>query len=902
MAYFDELMQRAITVRNNVAPSSNTAILVGGVLVSIVSALQLLLDTKQGTLTFDDEPTDGSTNPVTSDGIYEAIADAIASIDLSACEKIVNKVTSLSAQSTDVQYPTAKCVYDALQAIDLSACEKIVNKVTSLSAQSTDVQYPSAKCVYDSLQALANEYAAINHTHHYTDINQPAIVATAGAQGYTITTADYSHIITLTAATTLHLPTITAGTARIMRLTLIQDLTGGHGVTFDGGSAQVYNPYQVDLSQGLGGYRCWVTLWFDGAQWCYIATPYVLRSESQFDYTISGTSTGASVTITINGSTMNIPVNAGAWEYGYNGAVTSLSLAGDTGVTTIDFSLSDGLAGVTSLAGAFSGCSALQSIDFTDCDLSAIVDATNAFSGCSALTALTIPSGEWLPDLDLSATAIGYSAMADIIIGLHTYASGAHTVTFNATIWDALTQAQQQTISDAASAKGWTTNAVAVVYVIRGTSTNVNGSEALRIQFIQNGAQTPDAIISFSCEVDSGGNFEYSYSNKRIYAISGSVFYFGNTITSLEFSEDFAEATELQGMFLNKTALTSIDLSNATFAKLTNGRNMFTTTGLTSLSLPNATFESLTNGYQMINNCQSLLSLSLPNARFDNVVDAFAMFGNNSNLHTFTLKSGQTFASATNVGQLFYGLKYINTFDLSSATFALVTTANQMFFNCSGATSIDLSSANFALLQNASQMFAGCTALTSLDLSTQTFASVTTTNQMFFNLISVTNLNLDNALFNNVTNAQYMFNVLTALPTLSLPQATFEKVTNAQGMFSQYNNAAMTTISAPKATFESLATTANANFFNGNYGNSIINYTAKPLGVDNKAIGVSFAFSAPRLNYASYLSVANWLKDLTGSTAQTITISTTAWNALTAAEQSNIDTILSGKNWTRVLG
>ena len=62
MAYFDELMQRALTVRNNVAPSSNTAILVGGVLVSIVSALQLLLDTKQGTLTFDDEPTDGSTN------------------------------------------------------------------------------------------------------------------------------------------------------------------------------------------------------------------------------------------------------------------------------------------------------------------------------------------------------------------------------------------------------------------------------------------------------------------------------------------------------------------------------------------------------------------------------------------------------------------------------------------------------------------------------------------------------------------------------------------------------------------------------------------------------------------------------------------------------------------------
>lgn len=36
-----------------------------------------------------------------------------------------------------------------LSVSDLSSCEKIANKVTSLSAQSTDTQYPSAKCVYD---------------------------------------------------------------------------------------------------------------------------------------------------------------------------------------------------------------------------------------------------------------------------------------------------------------------------------------------------------------------------------------------------------------------------------------------------------------------------------------------------------------------------------------------------------------------------------------------------------------------------------------------------------------------------------------------------------------------------------------------------------------------------------
>lgn len=39
--------------------------------------IDVLLAQKQNTLTFDDTPTDGSTNPVTSDGIYEAVNDVV---------------------------------------------------------------------------------------------------------------------------------------------------------------------------------------------------------------------------------------------------------------------------------------------------------------------------------------------------------------------------------------------------------------------------------------------------------------------------------------------------------------------------------------------------------------------------------------------------------------------------------------------------------------------------------------------------------------------------------------------------------------------------------------------------------------------------------------------------------
>ena len=42
----------------------------------------------------------------------------------------------------------------SVNAIDYSQFEKVTNKVTVLSADSTDIQYPSAKCVYDIIGNL----------------------------------------------------------------------------------------------------------------------------------------------------------------------------------------------------------------------------------------------------------------------------------------------------------------------------------------------------------------------------------------------------------------------------------------------------------------------------------------------------------------------------------------------------------------------------------------------------------------------------------------------------------------------------------------------------------------------------------------------------------------------------
>lgn len=70
-----------------------------------VDNVQDQLNAKQNTLTFDEVPTDNSTNPVTSNGVYDA---------LSLKENLSNKVTSISSSSTDIQYPSAKLLYDQL--------------------------------------------------------------------------------------------------------------------------------------------------------------------------------------------------------------------------------------------------------------------------------------------------------------------------------------------------------------------------------------------------------------------------------------------------------------------------------------------------------------------------------------------------------------------------------------------------------------------------------------------------------------------------------------------------------------------------------------------------------------------------------------------------------------------
>lgn len=559
-------------------------------------------------------------------------------------------------------------------------------------------------------------------------------------------------------------------------------------------------------------------------------------------YSITGYSGASTVYVTINGLAVEIEVTGGAWHYDYNTPITSISFENDADITSVDFSLSDGLAGLTSLNDAFKNCSSLTTVIFTNCDLSNVASASDCFANCTSLATLTIPSNTWKPDVDLSATAIAYAEMSNVVSGLYTYTSGTHTITFNSTIWDALSVAQQQTIFDAAQLKCWTTNAVAVVYYIRGTSSNVNGTETFILDFIDDDTQaiTTETI---TCAVDGNGNWENEYYGKKIYSFwktGTSAFENNTTITSIEFTEELNECVSIEEAFYGATALISANFPNAEFKKCVRAtRALRGCTSLTIVSFPNATFDILDNMSEMFYFDAALTSIAFPKANFDNLTALYFTFANCTNLLTITFKNGITMPNLTSIAS--------------------------MCSACTNLTSINMQNVTFANCGTVTNTFANCKHLEELDLSAATFAEATTIHSIFAYNNILKKVILTNATFAKVTTGIRMFRDCPQLAEIQMPSATFPLISSNGEQF--YNNNALTSITLPQSATYPIS----------------LNVRWSPL------------------TYSSMLAVANWLKDLSGGTAQTITYKASAWNALSSAEQTTLDGIISGKNWTRAI-
>ena len=199
-----------------------------------------------------------------------------------------------------------------------------------------------------------------------------------------------------------------------------------------------------------------------------------------------------------------------------------------------------------------------------------------------------------------------------------------------------------------------------------------------------------------------------------------------------------------------------------------------------------------------------------------------------------------------------------------------VTNMSSMFDLCNNLTTLDLSNFNTSAVTNMSYMFSNCGNLTTLDLSNFNTSAVTNMNYMFRLCSNLTTLDLSSFNTSAVTNMSSMFDNCSNLTTLDLSSFDTSAVTNMSSMF--YGCSKLTSIIGTHTLEEVHAGTIKA-----------LKGTKVSLYLSN----------SPNLERASILALFYGLADLTGNTAQTVTLHATAKARLTAEDIK----IATDKNW-----
>ena len=121
-----------------------------------------------------------------------------------------------------------------------------------------------------------------------------------------------------------------------------------------------------------------------------------------------------------------------------------------------------------------------------------------------------------------------------------------------------------------------------------------------------------------------------------------------------EFDIDTSKVTDMNQMFYECEALTSLDLSNIDTSKVTSMSLMFgICIALTSLNLSSFDTSKVTNMSNMFYTCNSLTSLDLSNFDTSKVTSMNSMFRYCGSLRKIICPNGFDISSCTDVGYMF---------------------------------------------------------------------------------------------------------------------------------------------------------------------------------------------------------------------------------------------------------
>lgn len=240
----------------------------------------------------------------------------------------------------------------------------------------------------------------------------------------------------------------------------------------------------------------------------------------------------------------------------------------------------------------------------------------------------------------------------------------------------------------------------------------------------------------------------------------------------------------------------------------------------------------------------------------------------NSNTTNVVFENFDT-SLVTNMSWVFNNCSKLIKLDVSKFDTTLATDMSGMFNNCSNLKTLDLSNFDTSSVTNMSFMFGECSNLIELDVSNFNTSAVTDMLSMFSKCKFST---LDVSKFNTsfVTNMSWLFFECINLTTLDLSNFEMSSVTSTSLMFHKCNS--LKNIIGTHTIEEVQEGSVNA--------------------MRGLKVGISFSDS-PNLERASILALFHGLADLTGKTAQTITLHATAKARLTSDDIK----IATDKNW-----
>ena len=431
--------------------------------------------------------------------------------------------------------------------------------------------------------------------------------------------------------------------------------------------------------------------------------------------------------------------------------------------------------GVTSMSNAFSGCKSLAELDvskwdvsscegyintFKDCESVKVLDISkwdmtkatpsasqNMFNGCKSLESLTFPTSvNWLatrmaancPKLTtiefLSTDAsISQRPTAGASLGAFYVAKDAGVAvpvtTFIITHGSGMAQLKDASIYNwADDNRCFPKPTLAAQNTWYKGTTAKNIVTEIEIVDSYSGASTESWDASAA---QDGSVMGYINGTKLIIAGNGYGKVLANADSSSAFTGfgkvttisgldklDTSKVTDMNNMFYNCNALTSLDVSGFDTSNVTDMSDMFFwCSSLTSLDLSGWDTSNVTDMCEMFYNCDRMTSLDVSNFDTSNVTTMQGMFGDCSKLTSLDV-SGFNTSKVTSMSCMFEYCEALTSLDLSGFNTSNVTNMYGMFRGCN-LTSLDLSGFDTSKVTNMIDMFYGCRMLQTVTLGTK---------------------------------------------------------------------------------------------------------------------------------------------------------------------------------------